>query len=92
MKLTIEALRVMLPFLASTAAMLSGYDLSRRVGLANQTCYPLLHRLAKHGLLTAKTERANPNFNLRPARTLYQATPDGVAKAKATLSLLQVST
>jgi DNA-binding PadR family transcriptional regulator len=91
LKLTLESLRVMVPFLASTAALLSGYDLIRLTKLSDGTCYGALHRLAQSGLLTAKNERSNPVFGL-PARKLYQITPAGKEQAKAALDLLKVST
>jgi DNA-binding PadR family transcriptional regulator len=91
MKLTLETLRIMVPFLASTAAVLSGYDIMRIAKLSDGTCYGILHRLASNGMLDVKTERSNPVYGL-PARRLYQLTPAGHQQAKAVLDLLKVST
>lgn len=86
---SVEMLRAMLPFLMSTAAFLSGYDVMRRSGLSKQTSYSVVHKLARAGWLSSRQERSNLRY--RP-RMLYTPTADGVAKAKAVLSLLRTST
>lgn len=88
---TIEMLRAMLPFLASTAAMLSGYDVMKRSGLSKQTSYSVMHRLVRHGYLSSKIERSNLRMGY-PPRMLYASTPDGIAKTRAVLDLLKPST
>ena len=88
---TFEMLRLTIPFLMSTAALLSGYDLMKRTGLAKQTCYDVAHRLADEGWFSAQVERANLRMGM-PPRTLYQITPKGLEQTRAALALLQVST
>lgn len=88
---TFEMLQLTIPFLMSTAALLSGYDLMKRTGLAKQTCYDTVHRLASGGWLNAKVERSNLRMGMAP-RTLYEITPEGAAQARAALELLKVST
>lgn len=88
---TIEVLRVMLPFLASTAALLSGYDVMKRSGLSKQTAYAVCVRLTKVGWLNGRPERINSRLGMQP-RMLYEATPQGAAQARAVLDLLRTST
>jgi DNA-binding PadR family transcriptional regulator len=91
MKITIEALRIMVPFMASTAAFLSGYEVARRTGLSNGTSYGILHKLSADGMLRMKRETRNDKHGL-PPRIFYSITPEGQQKAKAVLDLLRVST
>ena len=88
---TIPMLRAMLPFIASTAAMLSGYDIMKRTGMSKQTSYNAMHRLARVGWLSPKIERSNLRMGY-PPRMLYTPTPEGISKAQATLALLKAST
>lgn len=91
MRPTIEVLRAMIPFLASTAAMLSGYDVMKRSGLTKATSYAVCHRLEKIGWLNSHTERSNMRVGMAP-RMLYMVTPLGAAEARAVLGLLRPST
>jgi len=88
---TIEILRAMLPFLASTAALLSGYDVMKRSGLTKASSYNIMHRLTREGWLYPRVERANLRLGM-PPRKLYEVTPVGAAQARAVLSLLKTST
>lgn len=88
---TVEVLRAMIPFLASTAAMLSGYDVMKRTGLTKQVSYSIMHRLTRAGWLSERTERSNVKMGM-PPRTLYEVTPQGEREARAMLSLLRPST
>lgn len=88
---TIEALRAMLPFLASTAAMLSGYDVMRITGMQKAVSYSIMHRLERAGWLSSRVERSNLRMGYKP-RVLYTPTPVGIAQAKAVLGLLRPST
>lgn len=88
---SIEILRAMLPFLMSTAAMLSGYDVMKRSGLSKQTSYNAMHALARVGWVSSRIERSNLRMGY-PPRVLYTPTPDGIAKTRALLSLLGAST
>jgi len=84
-------LRAMLPFLMSTAAMLSGYDVMKRSGLSKQTSYNVMHRLTRQRWLDSKIERSNLRMGY-PPRVLYTPTPEGIARTRAVLSLLKAST
>lgn len=88
---TIESLRVMVLFLRSTAALLSGYDVMKQTGLPKQTSYEVVRRLTRDGSLNTRIERANLRMGMAP-RKLYEMTPQGAAKALAVLDLLKVST
>jgi DNA-binding PadR family transcriptional regulator len=88
---TIEMLRAMLPFLMSTAAALSGYDIMKRTGLSKQTSYSVMHKLTREGWLNSKTERSNLRMGYRP-RKLYEMTAYGAGETRATLDLLRPST
>jgi hypothetical protein len=88
---TIQAMRVMTAFLASTAAMLTAYEVMKRANVSKPGAYKITSRLAQAGWLTGKLERHNPTFGL-PPRMLYEVTPEGMAKARAMLELFRVST
>ena len=60
-----------------------GYDLARVTGLKSGTLYPMLARLAEHGLLEAAWEQAPPVG--RPPRHLYRLSAAG-AELAGTLS------
>lgn len=91
MKITIEALRIMVPFMASTAAFFSGYEVARRTGLSNGTSYGILHKLSADGMLQMKREAYNDKHGL-PPRIFYAITPEGQQKTRALLNMLKVST
>ncbi len=91
MRQTVESLRVMVLFLRSTAAVLSGYDVMKQTGLPKPTAYEVVQRLAKDGSLNGYMERTNLRMGMAP-RMLYEVTPQGAAKARAILDLLKVST
>ena len=57
-----------------------GYDLSRVTGLKSGTLYPMLTRLAEHGLLEAAWEQAPPVG--RPPRHLYRLSAAGAELAR----------
>ena len=56
-----------------------GYDLSRSTGLKSGTLYPILMRLAEHGLLETSWETVEAG---RPPRHLYKLTGDGLRYAR----------
>jgi PadR family transcriptional regulator, regulatory protein PadR len=61
-----------------------GYELSRRLGLASGTLYPILVRLAERGCLETRwveAERAG-----RPPRHIYRLTAAGQALARSRLA------
>ena len=57
-----------------------GYDLSRVTGLKSGTLYPMLARLAEHGLLEAVWEQTPPVG--RPPRHLYRLSVAGAELAR----------
>ena len=76
-----QTLRVLGAFLAEPGAWRYGYDLTRDIGLASGTLYPVLMRLADQGLLTEAwhtSDRAGA-----PARHAYRLSPAGLAFAQA---------
>jgi PadR family transcriptional regulator len=58
-----------------------GYDLARVTGLKSGTLYPMLARLAEHGLLDTAWEEAPPVG--RPPRHLYRLSTAGAELAEA---------
>lgn len=57
-----------------------GYDLARATGLHSGTLYPILIRLAEHGVLVAEWRPSEqPN---RPARHVYRLTSRGLVLAR----------
>jgi PadR family transcriptional regulator, regulatory protein PadR len=60
-----------------------GYDISRNTGLKSGTLYPILMRLAEHGMLETSWEA---QVEGRPPRHLYKITSDGLRYAREQLS------
>lgn len=56
-----------------------GYDISRNTGLKSGTLYPILMRLAEHGMLETAWETAEQG---RPPRHLYKLTDQGLRYAR----------
>jgi len=52
-----------------------GYDSSRNAALKSGTLYPILTRLAEHGILAARWEHTEPG---KPPRHMYRLTADGL--------------
>lgn len=64
-----------------------GYDLSRNTGLKSGTLYPILMRLAEHGLLETNWETAAVG---RPPRHMYKLTQDGLRYARTQVATERV--
>jgi DNA-binding PadR family transcriptional regulator len=72
---------VLAAFAAQPGAWRYGYDLSRETGIKPGTLYPMLIRLAEHGLLESEWRPSlKPG---RPPRHAYRLTEDGVELARA---------
>ncbi|HKO19393.1 MAG TPA: PadR family transcriptional regulator [Acidobacteriaceae bacterium] len=74
-----QTLLVLGEFLSDWREWRHGYDLSRSTGLKSGTLYPILMRLAEHGLLETSWEEP---LGGRPPRHLYRLTPDGLQYAR----------
>jgi DNA-binding PadR family transcriptional regulator len=66
---------VLADFLEDPHTWKYGYDISRSTGLKSGTLYPILMRLAEHGLLQTSWELAETG---RPPRHLYKLTKNGL--------------
>jgi DNA-binding PadR family transcriptional regulator len=60
-----------------------GYDLAKQTELQSGTLYPVLMRLADHGLLEETWE--TPESTGRPPRHVYRLTAHGIATARELL-------
>lgn len=65
---------VLAEFLAARREWRYGYDISRNTGLKSGTLYPILVRLAEHGLLETNWEESEDG---RPPRHMYKLTRQG---------------
>lgn len=72
--------RVLSALLREPAAWRHGYDLAKETGLQSGTLYPILMRLAEHGLLEESWEPSDAPG--RPLRHIYRLTPTGLALAR----------
>lgn len=72
---------VLAAFAAQPDAWRYGYDLSRETGIKPGTLYPMLMRLAQHGLLESEWRPSLKEG--RPPRHAYRLTEDGAARARA---------
>jgi PadR family transcriptional regulator, regulatory protein PadR len=70
---------VLAEFLQDEQEWRYGYDISRNRGLRSGTLYPILMRLADHGLLKTSWETAQTG---RPPRHMYKLTRDGLRYAR----------
>jgi PadR family transcriptional regulator PadR len=70
-----QTISILDQFAASPTAWHYGYELSRETGLKSGTLYPILMRLAKHGLLETKWVVTE---NGVPPRHTYRLTASGV--------------
>ena len=73
-----QAVRVLRELVADAGSWRYGYELGERVGLGSGSLYPILMRLAEHGLLEARWESGPPG---RPPRHLYRLTGAGRREA-----------
>jgi DNA-binding PadR family transcriptional regulator len=69
----------------------SGADISRVLGIASGTLYPLLARLEVAGWLKSEWERVDPAEAGRPRRRFYKLTGHGQTSASRALAELQTS-
>ena len=79
LRLTPQTLQALDAFLHSPKDWKYGYDISRNTGLRSGTLYPILMRLADHGLLKTSWETAQTG---RPPRHMYRLTRDGLRYAR----------
>lgn len=79
-----QTLRLFEALLADPARWRYGYDLSKEVGLASGTLYPILMRLSAQQLLDTGWEASDEPG--RPPRHTYRLTADGAALARKRLA------
>ncbi len=78
---------VLAEFLQDQQEWRYGYDLSRNTGLKSGTLYPILMRLAEHGMLETSWESVETG---RPPRHMYKLTRNGLRYARAQVSAAPV--
>jgi PadR family transcriptional regulator, regulatory protein PadR len=83
MRRSAQTTLVFAEFLEDEQAWRYGYDISRNTGLKSGTLYPILMRLAEHGMLETSWEAAETG---RPPRHMYRLTPDGLRYAREQVS------
>lgn len=79
LRLSPQTLQVLDAFLETPKDWRYGYDISRNTGLKSGTLYPILMRVAEHGLLETSWENVEPG---KPPRHLYRLTPNGLGFAR----------
>ena len=70
---------VLAEFLQDEETWRYGYDVSRNTGLKSGTLYPILMRLAEHGLMETTWEAPETG---RPPRHMYKLTRNGLRYAR----------
>jgi PadR family transcriptional regulator, regulatory protein PadR len=73
-----QTMIVLADFLEDPLAWKYGYDISQNTALKSGTLYPILMRLAEHGLLQTRWELAETG---KPPRHLYKLTKNGLRYA-----------
>ena len=79
-----QTLRLFAALLAEPSRWRYGYDLSREIGLASGTLYPILMRLSQQRLLDTGWEPSDEPG--RPPRHTYRLTAEGAALAHQRLA------
>ena len=80
-RISLQALRALEPFLENPADELSGADVHLRSGLGSRTLYPILLRLESAGWFVSRWENIDPASTGRPRHRLYRLTSNGLARA-----------
>jgi hypothetical protein len=80
-RISLQTLRVLEPFVDDPCEELSGADVQRRSGLASGTLYPILLRLESAGWFVSRWESIDPVSAGRPRRRFYRLTPSGLSRA-----------
>ena len=80
LRISLQTLRVLEPFLENPTDELSGADLQKRSRIASGTLYPILLRLESAGWFTSRWESVDPASVGRPRRRLYRLTASGLAR------------
>ena len=78
-RLSPQTVLVLDAFLEAPKAWRYGYDISRDTGVKSGTLYPILMRLADHGLVETAWETTEAG---RPPRHMYRLTADGLRSAR----------
>jgi PadR family transcriptional regulator PadR len=80
-RLSPQTVAVLAALCAAPSDWQHGYAVAKVTGLRSGTLYPILIRLAEHGLVEARWEDGQPPG--RPRRHEYRLTPGGVMQARA---------
>lgn len=88
-RLTFIGLRVAKVFVESPRAHTHGFAIAKKIDMPSRRVYQTLARFESYGWVVGKWERQE-SVDMRPARKLYQLTPDGAAAARAALNSLQL--
>jgi PadR family transcriptional regulator, regulatory protein PadR len=84
-RITKPTLRLLEIFVGDPQRSWYGLELMDLAGLKSGTVYPILHRLAADGWLSAHQEDIDPAVERRPARRLYAITGVGQVNAEREL-------
>jgi DNA-binding PadR family transcriptional regulator len=79
LRISPQTVQVLADFLQQPKDWKYGYDISRNTGLKSGTLYPILMRLAEHGILATRWEQTEPG---KPPRHMYRLTADGLRYAR----------
>ena len=77
MRLSLKGLSVLNLFLEDIRKTRSGAEISRELGIASGTLYPILARFEQNGLLESEWEQVDPTQVGRPRRRFYKITGAG---------------
>ncbi|MFJ8871340.1 PadR family transcriptional regulator [Streptomyces sp. NPDC102473] len=86
MKVTRNVARVLREFIETVDEPRWGSELLKRLGMSSGTLYPILGRLTKAGMITARNEEAPASELGRPARRYYVMDPDQLEGARVALA------
>jgi PadR family transcriptional regulator, regulatory protein PadR len=87
-RITLAVAQVLRVFVADPSAGQYGYGLMKATGFPSGKLYPILARLERAGVLRKTIEAIDPAIEARPARRVYNLTPDGLEFARHELAKL----
>jgi len=85
------ALRVLKHFIENASGEVSGAELSRKLGIASGSLYPILFRYEQAGWLNSRWEEIDPSVAARPRRRFYRLGDLGRRRATELIEEVSIS-
>lgn len=90
MKISGRALELLMLMAVRPQQEVSGYEISKSLGISSGTLYPLLLKAENAGLLQARWEGGDPSELGRPRRRYYQISGQGIDAVESRMRQLRI--